>query len=246
MRSSRPEPATFTGLLTDEQFRAAVKVLEQRGGTDLLSAPKVTTLSGRQAQIQVVNIKYIVTDLEIKKEAPIKGAPTQETAAQVERRKVFKAEIRSGDPTVLLLVSDDESTVPPIAEPFELGLVIDVIPYVNADGRTIQMTVLPMLREFLGYDPDPLRRKEDIQATGGPFANNQITTPRPKFRLRQVSTTTTVLDGQTLVIGAGTARTVERKRGASGVSVTNYVEKELFFFITPRVLDPASNLLRAE
>jgi hypothetical protein len=29
-----------------------------------LSAPEVTTLSGRQAQIKVVDIRYIVTDLD--------------------------------------------------------------------------------------------------------------------------------------------------------------------------------------
>ena len=35
-----------------------------------------------------------------------------------------------------------------------LGPVLDVIPYVCADGYTIQMTIIPTYTEFLGYD-DP-------------------------------------------------------------------------------------------
>src|SRR2546430_11733320 len=38
------------------QFRFVVRALEQRGGTDLLSCPEVTTLSGQQAEIKGVDI----------------------------------------------------------------------------------------------------------------------------------------------------------------------------------------------
>ena len=40
-----------------------IRALEQRDGVDLLSAPKVTTLSGRQAQISVVDARRIVLDV---------------------------------------------------------------------------------------------------------------------------------------------------------------------------------------
>jgi general secretion pathway protein D len=55
---------TFTGILTDPQFRVVIRALEQRQGVDLLSAPKITTLSGRQAQIKIVDIRYIVVGLD--------------------------------------------------------------------------------------------------------------------------------------------------------------------------------------
>jgi tetratricopeptide (TPR) repeat protein len=60
-----PELATFTGILTDPQFRMVVRAIEQRQGIDLLSAPKVTTLSGRQTQVKVVTVRTIATDLDI-------------------------------------------------------------------------------------------------------------------------------------------------------------------------------------
>jgi general secretion pathway protein D len=60
-----PEMATFTGILTDPQFRLVVRAIEQRKGVDLLAAPRVTTLSGRQTQVKVVTVRTIATDINI-------------------------------------------------------------------------------------------------------------------------------------------------------------------------------------
>jgi len=60
-----PAVATLTGLLTDPQFRLVIRALEQRRGVDLLSAPRVTTMSGRQAQVKVVRVETIATDLDL-------------------------------------------------------------------------------------------------------------------------------------------------------------------------------------
>jgi beta-lactamase regulating signal transducer with metallopeptidase domain len=46
-----PSVATVSGILSDRQFRLLMNVIEQRTGEDVLSAPKVTTLSGRTAQV---------------------------------------------------------------------------------------------------------------------------------------------------------------------------------------------------
>jgi general secretion pathway protein D len=51
------------GILTEPLFRSFLKELEKRDHTDLLSEGEVTTLSGRQANIQVVDIRSIVTGL---------------------------------------------------------------------------------------------------------------------------------------------------------------------------------------
>src|SRR6185436_9055785 len=57
---SIPTLATFSSILTDPQFRLVIRALEQRDGTDLLNESSVTTLSGRQTQIQVVDQQTIV------------------------------------------------------------------------------------------------------------------------------------------------------------------------------------------
>ena len=200
---------TITGILTDWQFREVVRALEQRGGSDLLNVPEITTLSGRQAQIKVVDIRYIVTGLDRGTNAVLKTNASSQAGVTI-------GGADAGGVGPLLV---------PIAEPFELGPVIDVVPYVMADGYTIQMTVLPTLKEFLGYD-----QQKDVWATGGPYATpgpgpgsvGPSVVPLPKFRLRQVATTAMVWDGQTLMIGAGSARTMQRDRDANGVITTNY------------------------
>jgi hypothetical protein len=47
--SLQSRSGTVTGVMSDSQFRAAVNAIEHRTGVDVLSVPKVTTLSGRQA-----------------------------------------------------------------------------------------------------------------------------------------------------------------------------------------------------
>ncbi len=56
--------ASLTGVLTDPQYRVALHALEQRSGADVLSAPRVTTLSGRQAQIQVSDLRTVVNGID--------------------------------------------------------------------------------------------------------------------------------------------------------------------------------------
>jgi general secretion pathway protein D len=51
------------GILSDPQYRVVLRAFEQRSGVDLLSAPSITTLSGRQAQIQSVEARTVVTGL---------------------------------------------------------------------------------------------------------------------------------------------------------------------------------------
>jgi type II secretory pathway component GspD/PulD (secretin)/tetratricopeptide (TPR) repeat protein len=240
LRNSAPALATVTGILTDPQFRVVVRALEQRGASDLLSAPEVTTMSGRQAQIKVVDIQYIVTELD-----------TDQTAAGQTATVVGGAAGGGGVGSLIV----------PIAEPFELGPVLDVVPYVNADGYTIQMTLLPTLKEFLGYD-DPGAFVAQVQgASAGGASPNALTepTPLPKFRLRQVATTAMVWDGQTIVLGGLISEKVQKQKDKIPVlgdlpffgrffrSESNTSSKKnLVIFVTPRLIDPAGNPLHSE
>jgi general secretion pathway protein D len=60
-----PAVATVSGILTDPQFRVVIRALEQREGVDLLSAPKITTLSGRQARISIEDTQTIIIGFSV-------------------------------------------------------------------------------------------------------------------------------------------------------------------------------------
>jgi general secretion pathway protein D len=69
-----------THILTDAQFRVAFKAIEQREGTDILAAPGITTLSGRQAHVSISE----TTDGIIKADPGTNAAATSLTNAMIE------------------------------------------------------------------------------------------------------------------------------------------------------------------
>jgi general secretion pathway protein D len=241
LRNSAPSVATITGILTDPQFRVVIKALEQREGVDVMAAPKVTTLSARQAQIKLVEVRTIVTGLDLSQTSGGGGVTT--------------GGITTGGGAV-------GSVVQPITEPMELGPILDVVPYVSADGYTIQMTIIPTVKTFVGYDLETAQIfSAQIQSVGGVGAANPIVqaTPLPIFRLRQVVTSAIVWDGQTVVLGGLIAEDIQKIKDKVPVigdlplvgrlfrsESFNSKKKNLVIFVTPTIIDPAGNRVHSE
>ncbi|MFM8357311.1 MAG: type II secretion system protein GspD [Verrucomicrobiota bacterium] len=233
-QSEIPTVATITGILTDPQFRVVIKALEQREGVDLLTAPRVTTLSGRQAQIQVVDARRIVLDVA-QQGGGAGGAGGVGSIAQpaVGGNVIQNQPVGFGYTTASL--------------PF--GPTLDVIPYVSADDVSIQMTIIPAYTEFLGYD-DPGDFVPVVTGANVPPVRAQL--PLPRIRIRQVTTSAIVWDGQTVVLGGLIAEDVKKIRDKvpvlgdiplvgrlfrSEASLTS--KKNLVVFVTPTIIDPA-------
>jgi len=139
--------------------------------------------------------------------------------------------------------------VTPVPAPIPFGQVLDVIPYVSADGYTIQLNVVPTFTEFLGYDTD-LSRQFRTVVPNLPVQD----TPLPRFRVRQVTTTAVVWDGQTVVLGGLIAENVSKTREKVPVlgdipllgrlfrsESADSTKKNLVIFVTPTIIDPAGN-----
>lgn len=129
------------------------------------------------------------------------------------------------------------------------GPVLDVIPYVSADGYTVQMSIVPTLTEFLGYDTEFAQTFQTV------VGNQPLQpTPLPSFRVRQVVTSATVWDGQTIVLGGLIAENVTKTKDKVPIlgdipfvgrlfrSETSRAQKKnLVIFVTPTIIDPAGN-----
>jgi len=212
-----PENETSIGVLTDAQFRVVLRALEQRQGVNILTLPKVTTLSGRQAQMKTVNVRYVVTDLDF---SHIVSNATAEATGEAQPK--------------------------PVAEQFELGPVLDVVPYVQPDGYTIQMTVIPTFKEFLGYDVENAR----LVPPEAKSADLQQLTPLPIFRLRQIVASVTAFDGQTVVLAGGSDRLLANPNKneplREGTKPPQPPKKtKLLIFVTPTLIDPAGNRIHS-
>lgn len=145
-----------------------------------------------------------------------------------------------------VLTTTQTAAVQPIVTPIPLGPTLDVIPYVSADGYTIQMNLIPTMTEFLGYD-DP----GQFQVLVGNLA---APTPLPRFRIRQVTTSSIVWDGQTIVMGGLISEKVTKVRDKVPVigdlpvigrlfrsEAKSSSKKNLVIFVTPTIIDPAGN-----
>jgi general secretion pathway protein D len=244
LRNDFPAVGTLTGILTDPQFRLVIYALERRSGVDVMSAPRITTLSGRQAQIQVTVQRQILAGVTAATSQP--GIAGAAGGAAVPGGVVQQAQ-----PLPVLQPQ-------PISIP--TGPTLDVIPYVSADGYTVQMTLIPSIIDFVGYGnpdiPDADRFEASVQAQAGQ-ARSPV--PLPRFLIRQITTSATVWDGQTVVLGGLISDDVRRRRDKVPVlgdipvfgrlfrsEASGTAKKNLIVFVTATIIDPAGNRVHTE
>jgi general secretion pathway protein D len=226
LRIPSPSSFTLTGILTDPQYRVVIKALQQRSGTELIAQPEVTTLSGRQAQMKATEIKTVVTGINKRALTP---------------------------PGITTTNADASSLY--VTEKMELGPVLDVIPSALGDSYTIELTVIPTLNEFLGYEENPTNRVA-VYVNG---EKKWVTPPLPKFRVCQMATNVRVWDGQTVVLGGLLSETVNTIKDQVPVlgslplvgvlfrsESKTTAKKNLLVFITPTLIDPAGNRLHSD
>jgi general secretion pathway protein D len=231
---SLPSLFSLTGILTDPQFRMVLRALEQRDGVDVLSAPRVTTLSGRQAHVEVTDMATIVTGVNVGQTGAGGGG---------------------GGGAIGGTTAGVGSFSVPGTQALPLGPTLDVLPYVSADGFSIQMTLIPSFVEFIGYD-DPGPFIPQVQSVSGTTIGVPLTTvlPLPRSRLRSVVTSCVVWDGQTIMLGGLISEDVRNLKDKVPVigdlplfgrffrsETKTTFKKNLIIFVTPTIIDPAGN-----
>ena len=146
------------------------------------------------------------------------------------------------------------SAITPQQQQVEVGPVLDVVPYVLSDGYTINLTLIPSLTEFNGYD-DPSATLREVNGAGVVM----VPTILPDFTVRQVVTTVNIWDNQTVVLGGLISSSVQSQKdkvpmlgdlplvgrlfqSQSKVSV----KKNLMIFVTATIVDPAGNRVHSD
>ncbi len=181
--------ANITGFVGEFDVSAVVRALSQKQGTDLLSSPKVTVLSGNPANIIVAQeLRYPQSYGEIQSQVGSGAA-----AAGTNAISAAGVTITSGTP--------QEFTVR------NVGVEMKVTPTVEEDDYSISLDLNPRVTEFEGF-----------VEYGGPSiaisSGVQVTVPpgfyQPIFSVREVSTKVTIWDGATLVMGGLTREEVKK------------------------------------
>lgn len=112
-----------SSVLTNPEVTVVLQALSQHGGTDLLSAPRVTTRSGVNAQIQVVREIIYPTEFDLTQ-------PTVDTDGHV---------------TMAPIVT------PGTFQTRETGVILNVTPTVGPDGYTIDLVMAPEVAELVDW-----------------------------------------------------------------------------------------------
>ncbi len=146
------------------------------------------------------------------------------------------------------------SAITEITQQIETGPVLDVVPYVLSDGYTINLTLIPSLTDFNGYDTPP-----NIPNVTSGLNVVQLPVVLPDFTVRQVVTTVNVWDNQTVVIGGLISSQVQSTKDKVPVlgdiplmgrlfqsqSKTTQ-RKNLMIFVTATIVDPAGNRVHSD
>lgn len=220
--------ATFASVLTNPEVTLIIQALSQHGGTDLLSAPRVTTRSGVNAQIQVVREIIYPTEFET-------------TQPQFNE---------SGNVTTPPVVT------PGTFEKRETGVILNVTPTVGPDGYTIDLVMVPEVSELVDWiqygSTISIPRTDPIT---GLFSGDQTFTfniPQPIFSSRNVTTSIVIWDGQTVVMGGlireDLVKIKDKIPGLGDIPLLGRLfrsegeyskKKNLLIFVTARLVDPA-------
>ena len=177
--------AMITGVIGEFDVSAVVRALSQQQGTDLLSAPKVTVLSGNPANITVAQeMRY-----------PQSFGQTQS--------QVGTGNSNGGGSAGVAITAG----TPQEFTTRNVGVELKVTPTVEEDDYSISLDLNPRVTEFDGF----VEYGGQSVAISG---STTVTVPsgffQPIFSVRDISTKVTIWDGATLVMGGLTREEVKK------------------------------------
>ncbi len=244
------------GLLTDPQFQLVVRALNQKKGVDLLSAPRVTTKSGQRAVIEIVREFRYPTQFEPPK--------IPETVGSVTSRSDTGGIIPLGGASSVPVTP----TTPTHFETRNTGVTLEVEPVVGPDGVTIDLNLVPQVVEFEGF----INYGSPILAPSSSFINTvtgglissppSVLTPniinQPVFSTRKVTTSVSVWDGQTVVLGGLMREDVQKTEDRTPLlgdiplvgrlfrtNAEQHIKRNLVIFVTARLVNPGGQLVNS-
>jgi general secretion pathway protein D len=247
MGASAAAPGIFAlaGVFTDPQFQVVIHALNQKKGVDLLSAPKVTTKSGQRAVIEIVReFRY----------------PTQFQPPQIPQN------FRGGDSLSTGLTGNAGAavsaasfpvtpTTPTAFETRNTGVTLEVEPVVGPDGITIDLNLVPQVVEFEGFinygSPIKTVQPTLLGTTAEAVVLTDNVINQPIFSARKVTTSVSVWDGQTVVIGGLMREDVQKTEDRTPIlgdiplvgrlfrtNVDQHIKRNLVIFVTARLINP--------
>jgi general secretion pathway protein D len=227
--------------LSNWKFEMLVYALSQHTGGDMLSAPKITTKSGQEAEIKVAREFTYPEEYDPPKiETTVSRLPNGET-------------LRLVTPSTPTSFTTEDT-----------GVLLTVNPQVGPDNLTIDLTLVPKVVEFDGFinygSPINTLLGAGLFGSGvpGTFGIVKLTDNiinKPVFTVRQVETKVQIADGQTVLIGGLIREDVQKVDDklpffgdipligrAFRSKIDQSIKKNLMIFVTCNLVRPDGEL----
>ncbi|MDR2776535.1 MAG: type II and III secretion system protein [Puniceicoccales bacterium] len=221
---------SFTGVLNSLQCNVMIQALEQHAGSDLMSAPKLTVLSGKTAEIVIaMELRYPQSYGDTRSEVGTgySGLGASSSAGVT---------ITAGTPQNFTTRN--------------VGVEMSVTPTVEVDG-SISLQLEPKVTEFEGF-------VEYGGVNVAVASGSTVTIPsgfyQPIFSTREIHTEVNVFDGATVVMGGLTREEVKEVNDKVPIlgnipllgklfrSKSETVQKRnLLIFVTAHTISPLGN-----
>lgn len=220
---------TVRSVLTNPELGLVMHLLEQKGNTDLLSSPKITTKSGQEAVIKVVT-EYIY--------------PTEFTVTPI------TATASGGSGTAQIVGGVVE---PGGFETREVGVILSVLPEVSPEGQMINLTMTPEVVS------EPEWHEYGSVYTDANGNEQRLNMQQPFFHTRTISTSISIYNNATVVMGGMITELridVDDKVPFLGdipilgrlfrSRYDHSVKRNLLIFVTARLVDPSGRPLEEQ
>ena len=227
---------SVAGVFTNPEFQIVMRALNQKKGVDLITSPRVTTQSAREAKIKITR-EFIY--------------PKSFEAPEMESSSTYTPALPAAPSE---FVKEDT------------GIILTVTPSVGPDKRTIDMTIKPEIIEFDGFINygSPIfttvaATESWVDAILGPIVETHPSLTfmatanvinQPIFSRREITTSASVNDGQTIVLGGMMREDVQKIEDKVPLlgdlplagrlfrsSANERIKRNMIIFVTANLLD---------
>lgn len=254
--SRSPGAFAVSGVFTDPQFQVVLRALSQTKGIQLMASPTVVTKSGQRARVAITREFIYPTEFD-PPQIPQTVSPSTLTLINLGTGSVTTAE----DPYSLPAVP----ATPTAFEMRETGITLEAEAVVSGDGKTVELNLVPSSVEFEGFidygtDFTTYSVGQNINPIAFTISNTvtniTVDNPilQPVFRTNKVTTSVSIWDGNTVVLGGVMYETQQKIKDkvplignlpivgrAFQSQLSDVQRKNVIFMVTVRVIDPSGN-----
>ncbi|CAN5913428.1 hypothetical protein BH11VER1_BH11VER1_27980 [soil metagenome] len=240
--SRSPGAFAVSGVFTDPQFQVVMRAINQSKGIDVMASPTIVTKSGQRASVTVSReFRY----------------PTEFDPPQIPQNtggnNVNGGGGGIGGGGLLPAAAVSVPAIPATPTAFDkrdVGFSLEVEPVVGENGKTVELNIVPSSVEFEGF----IDYGTDFTQAGPTplIVDNKIL--QPVFRTNKVTTSVSVWDGNTVILGGVMLETSQKIQDKVPVlgnlplvgrafqsQVSNVERKNVIFMVTVRVIDPSGS-----